>query len=210
MSPEVAVALRPAPPENSGPTQTQRACLRLPCTALSAANLNTECPSVPHPAPRSDGLEMRSTGKLVSSGPVMQVWLLLDRDFTAVDALRLRAVHSFLDVSTVLHRCLRTRRHCPYRAKDSSIEFRMGRRRKAHIGKAQAVSSILTLGSTRVRPSSWLLESLSQNRTGRQKADFAAKLALAPRSSSMRMSGLYFSTRSPRQGAPVLRWPVSR
>jgi hypothetical protein len=37
-------------------------------------------------------LEMRNTRKLVSSGPVMQVWLLLDRDDTAVDALRLRAV----------------------------------------------------------------------------------------------------------------------
>jgi hypothetical protein len=66
----------------------------------------------------------------------MQVWLLLDRDYTAVDALRLRAVQFCIDVSTVLHRLLRTRRHCPYRAKDSSSEFRTGRRRGVHLGNA--------------------------------------------------------------------------
>ena len=34
------------------------------------------------------------------------------------------------------------------------------------------------------------------------------KTAFEPSSSSMRMSWLYFSTLSPRQGAPVLIWPV--
>ena len=41
-----------------------------------------------------------------------------------------------LDVSTVLHRYLYTRRRCPYRAKEPSIEFRTGRRRKVGLGKA--------------------------------------------------------------------------
>jgi hypothetical protein len=53
MSPEVAVAsAEPAQRQNPGPTQTQRACLRLPCGALSDRILNTECPPVPslHPA----------------------------------------------------------------------------------------------------------------------------------------------------------------
>lgn len=52
---------------------------------------------------------------------------------------------------------------------------------------------------------SHVLRNSAQKRTGRQKADFPAKRALPPRYSSMRMSWLYFSTRSPRQGAPVLR-----
>jgi hypothetical protein len=46
---------------NRVPTESQRGRLRLPCGALSAANLNTRCPSVPHRVPRSDGLEMRYT-----------------------------------------------------------------------------------------------------------------------------------------------------
>jgi hypothetical protein len=58
----------------------------------------------------------------------------------ARDRAELTPVSAFrtvsLDVSTVLHRRLYTRRHCPYRAKDSSIEFRMGRRREVHLGKA--------------------------------------------------------------------------
>ena len=43
------------------PTESQRGCPRLPLGARDASILNTRCPPVPLPAPRSLGLEMRYT-----------------------------------------------------------------------------------------------------------------------------------------------------
>ena len=86
----MALQTPPAQPENPGPTQTQRGCLRLPCGALGASNLNTECPLVPHPAPRSDALEMRYTASsgIEGSNPSRSGFLYRIRGIGAVCELR--------------------------------------------------------------------------------------------------------------------------
>ena len=43
------------------PTESQRGCLRVPHGAVDPAILNTRCPHMPAPAPRSRDLEMRYT-----------------------------------------------------------------------------------------------------------------------------------------------------
>ena len=81
------------------------------------------------------------------------------------------------------------------------------RARVGHQRQSATTSAVMT---PREVDSGWPAVSSAQKRTGRQKADLPANWAVDPSSSSIRMSWLYFSTRSPRQGAPDFRCPVSR